>query len=59
MKLLTDRVCDICGKRRGRPYDHTECSKQRQARGGVKETVRPAQPSKVTTEFLIRTGERR
>lgn len=58
MKLNNNGVCDVCGKRRGRPYDHSECSKQRQARGGVKETVRPARPDRVTTEFLIRTGSK-
>ncbi len=58
MKLNTDGVCGVCGKRRGRPFDHTKCAKIRQARGGVTETTRPARPDRATTEFLVRTGER-
>ena len=55
---MTLSVCDVCGKRRGKPFDHSACSKIRQARGGVKETVRPARPNRDTVEYLTKTGER-
>ena len=58
MTFNIDRICDICGKRRGHPFDHSKCSKIRQARGGVKETIRPARAAKDTVEYLARTGER-
>lgn len=26
---INDKVCDICGKKRGRPNDHTLCAEKR------------------------------
>lgn len=30
--IKADKVCDICGKKRGRPYDHTLCAIKRKAK---------------------------
>lgn len=58
MKFNVDRVCDVCGRRRGAPFNHAACSKIRQARGGMKETIRSARPNRDTVDYLTKTGER-
>ena len=34
--IKADIVCDICGKKRGRPYDHTLCAIKRKAKHAAK-----------------------
>jgi len=53
---LTGHICDICGKQRGKPYDHAKCSAIRKARGGVKETIASSRPDRKSIKYLSHTG---
>lgn len=35
------RICEVCGRGRGRNYDHSECSKKLKATGKYHERKRP------------------
>ena len=35
MRWLTNFTCDICGKQRGKPFDHSKCSDIRKKSYGV------------------------
>lgn len=38
-------ICEICGKKRGRQFNHSACAKKRQELHAAKNAKRPKRPS--------------
>lgn len=46
--IKADKVCDICGKKRGRPYDHTLCAIKRKAKHAAVKSKRHKSAENIT-----------
>lgn len=51
--IKADKVCDICGKKRGRPYDHTLCAIKRKAKHAAVKSKRHKSAESIYTDANI------